>query len=598
MTDRMWHYVKPGQTMRIPRRHIFLDTESKWSRHGKGRRQVWRLGVATFRSAEKGRAAKESTHRYTSARQLWVDVDAFTKARHRVVLWAHNLGFDARIADSFRILPTLGFRLTGHNLANRGTWLQWRKGDASLLMVDSASVFPTALAQLAKSFMETKEHLPADDAPQEEWFIRCERDVSILRQAIVAYLEWIEREGLGSWQLTGAGQSYAGFRHRFLTHPLLVHGDVDALADERRAMWAGRCEAYFKGRVGGSGSEEWDLSLAYARIARDNPVPTRLVGPIYTGSGMRHLLERPGSAVLATVAVETDVPCVPALVDGYIAWPTGRFETTLWSPELALALDCGATLEVKHGYLYQTAPALSAWAQWVISQVSDPSNNNPEWVRLICKHWSRALIGRFGMSYTKWEKFGATRDMVVRQGPVYDRTTGETYELAHIGQDAQRSTGIVEWDQSQPAITGYIMSLSRVWLWRLIHAMPARSVLYADTDSFWIGRQHHDQAVQLAATPLGEGLRLKSTTRRLTILGPRQLVTDGKPRVAGLPHRATRQPDGRFAGEVWASLSTSIARGDPSAVITTDRMWKVSGVDHRRVDGPDGWTLPIAVEGR
>lgn len=595
--ERVWHYVKSSETMRIPRRHIFLDTESKWSRYKNGRRQVWRLGCATFRVAEKGRTAKESTASYATPGQLWSDVDAFTKGRHRSVLWTHNLGFDVRIADAFRILPVKGWRLEAHNLANRGTWLQWRKGDASLLMVDSASVFPTALAQLAKSFMDTKSDIPTDDDTDAEWLAYCLRDVSILRNAVIAYLDWIEREQLGSWQLTGAGQAFAAFRHRFMDRKLMVHADYEALAAERRAMWTGRCEALWKGRARRGSKEEWDLSLAYARIARDALLPTRLVGEISPRDNLRDMLARPASAVLAQVAIETDTPCAPTLVDGFIVWPVGKFETTLWGPELDLALASGAKVTTERAWLYRTSPALRSWAQWIIRQISDPNSDATEWQRLILKHWARALIGRFGMQYTEWDLFGTTDQLAARATTVYDRTTGGTYAMSHIGGQVQRANGTVEWDQSQPAITGYIMSCARVWLWQLMQAMPPQSVVYVDTDSLVIDRAHHDAAVALAATPLGEGLRLKSTYDRLTILGPRQLVTDGRPKVAGIPSKAVTLPDGKFAGEVWSSLTASLRRGDPAAVITTDRTWKVSGIDRRRVGGLQEWTRPIEVGG-
>jgi hypothetical protein len=118
-----------------------------------------------------------------------------------------------------------------------------------------------------------------------------------------------------------------------------------------------------------------------------------------------------------------------------------------------------------------------------------------------------------------------------------------------------------------------------------------------DTDSFYVTDEHHDQAVALTRTPLGDGLRLKSSYERAQILGPRQIVMDGKPRIAGLPSRAQALPDGRYAGEVWSSLANSIQRGQPSIVDVSDRTWTIRGVDNRRVDGPDGWTLPITVRG-
>lgn len=595
MDERVWHYIRPNETVRMPRRHIFLDTESKRDKTKNGYRQIWRLGVAAYRQADKGRPARDYLRAYDDPRTLWTDVSQFTKPRTRTVLWAHNLGYDVRIADAFRALPALGWRLDAHNLANRGTWLHWTNAGRTLLMVDSTSVFPAPLATLAKSFMHPKMPLPKDSDPDRVWRERCIRDVEILRQAIVSYLEWIEAKGLGSWRMTGAAQSYAAFRSKHLTHNMMVHADADAIAAERRAMWTGRCEAYWRGNTGNVGIEEWDLSLAYPRIAEREEVPTRLIGPMHPSNALAAALHRPRTALLADVEVETDRPTVPTKVDGRMAWPVGRFETTLWTPELRLLAATGAKVTVTAAWRYQTAPALQAWARWIMGELAETNPHTEQWQRLILKHWARALIGRFGMSYTKWSRYGTTTGHDVRASTVYDVQTGEEYELSHVGNTVARSDGVVEWVESQPAITGYIMSCARVWLWDLLQAMPEQSVLYADTDSFYITREHHDAAWDLAQSPIGQGLRLKASYRRANFLGPRQIITDGRPRMAGIPRSADVLPNGTLAGEVWASLTTSLLRGEASTVTTTDRTWKVSGADHRRAPGNRGWTQPLTV---
>jgi hypothetical protein len=595
MDERIWHYVRANETTRIPRRHIFLDTESVAVRTKHGHRQRWRLGVAIFRVADKGRRAHDETRTYRDSRSLWADVSAFAKPRSRTILWAHNVGFDVRIADAFRALPALGWRLEAHNLANRGTWLSWRRGDSTLLMVDSTSVFPVPLATLAKSFLRAKLPLPADGDPWDAWMARCVRDAELLRDSVVAYLDWLDEADLGNWQMTGAGQSYAAFRHRHLTHKMLVHADPHALALEREAMWTGRCEAYWRGRTRHVGLEEWDLELAYGRLARDNEVPTQIIGPVDSSTPLRALLGRPHQTIVARVEVETDQPVAPARIDGRILWPVGKFETVLWAPELELALASGARVRATEIVRYHTAPALKQWAEWIIDALRIDNPNTLAWQRIVLKHWVRALIGRFGMSYTKWSRMGTTANHDVRFTTVYDTTTQETYDLTHLGDAVMRADGVVDWAQSQPAITGYIMSLARVWLWKLCQAMPPQSVLYADTDSFYTTRNYHAAAAALAATPLGEGLRLKSTYTRAEILGPRQVITDGRARISGIPRAATLLPGHQLTGEVWDSLEVSLRRGDTSAVTTTDRRWKVSGVDRRRAAGPDGWTQPITV---
>lgn len=597
MDERVWHYIKPNETTRIPRRHIFLDTEALKTRTRKGHRQSWRVGVAAFHRADKGRQPVDELLAFATPAALWTQVDAWTKPRHRTVLWAHNLGYDVRISEAFTTLPALGWTVVAHNLANRGTWIQWRKGQASLLMVDSSSVFPTTLAEVGKTFRLSKLPLPDNRASLDEWTARCVGDVAILRRAILSYLSWLETEDLGNWQMTGAGQSYAVFRHRFLTHRMLVHADMDALEAERAAMWTGRCEAYWRGRIGREGFEEWDLSLAYARIAQREQVPVRLIGPAGPIEDLAPLLRRARSAVLAEVEVECSEPVLPTKVDGRMVWPVGTFTTTVWQPELEAALRAGCRLRPIRAWLYSTAPALKSWADWIIDALTSPESEFTAWQKLILKHWVRALIGRFGMSYQKWEKFGRTDNLDVLQGLLYDTRTQETRMLTHIGNAVSISGDTVEWDQSQPAITGYIMSACRVWLWDLRNAIGPEAVRYVDTDALYVTGDHHHLAAAVAATELGQGLRLKTSHRRGIIMGPRQIITGDRPRISGLPHRSTRMPNGTYAGEVWQSLSASLQAGDPGGVNVADRTWTVRGVDHRRLPGPDGWTLPIQVRG-
>lgn len=597
MGERVAHQVRKQTSVRMPRRHIFIDTEAVSVRTKRGHVQSWRLGAAAYHSAEKGKKVYDRLATYAAPRELWADIAAFTRPKSRTIMWAHNLGYDVRISQAMEVLPSMGWRLVAHNLASRGTWLHWQRDTASLLMVDSASVYPDTLAHIAVHFQRVKEPLPDNNALAEDWYARCVRDVEILRDAVLAYLAWVEREGLGSWRMTGAGQSYAAFCSRFVTHPMEVHDDEEVLALERKAMWTGRCEAYWRGKTRNVTIEEWDLNLAYARIAQTRVLPVALIGPIDRGESLNALLSRGGIAVLADIQVSSSVPVLPSLVGGFMAWPIGTYDTTVWSPELALALRHGAEITVRGAWLYRTAPALRAWADWLISQMSVSNDETTAWQRTILKHWSRALIGRFGMNYHRWESFGTAEDTGLMSATIYDTRSGEQYEVTHVGKDVHRDAGVTEWGESQPMITGYVMSLCRVWLWRLMQALPPRSVLYVDTDSMLVSSEWHDDLLALSQTPLGRGLRLKTMYQSIDIRGPRQIVTDSRPKISGLPHRATLMPDGSFAGEVWSSLATSVQRGEGTTVDIRDRRWHVPGIDRRRLDGPDGWTRPITVEG-
>jgi hypothetical protein len=493
-------------------------------------------------------------------------------------------------------LPALGWAMEAHNLAPRGTWIVWKRDRATLIMVDTSSVWPVTVATIGKWFGLGRLPEPGPDAPAERWAAYCERDVLIIRTAVQAYLDWIESADLGNWQFTGAGMAFTTFRHKFMSHKLLVHADPDALAAEKRAMWTGRCEAYWHGTIGYQEVQEWDFETQYARIARDIEVPTQLVGPV----SARFLQTRDVSAghlaVLAEVTVTSDVPTVPTLHNGRIVWPVGTFRTTLWDVEIQAAVQDGATVTYHSGYLYRTTPALRDMAAWIIDGLKSPAEQCPEWRKAILKTWSRTWIGRFAMQYKTWDTWGAMPQLGAERRTVVDDIEDTTYDVMHVGHDLWREAGEVEWSQYMPAITGYIMAVARVRLWRVVQRMPPGSVMYVDTDSMIITDRFQDDIAAVTQIGIGDGLRLKSTYRGFSIMGPRQVVTGTRVRMAGVPILARQVGRHDFAGSVWESLDVAMRTGRVAAVRTSDRAWHVTGVDHRRGGRGVGWTYPIKVD--
>lgn len=592
MDGRFIHYIRKNETTRVPRFHIMLDTEAHERPAPGGTEQFFRLAVAHYWDCEKGRKEHEDTQVFDDPDSLWKYVSDRCARRARTVLWAHNLGYDTRISESLVVLPRMGWRLEAHNLSGKGCWLNWRRGEQSLVMVDSASVFPISLAQIGEHFGLGKLALPEFEAERDQWEARCRRDVEILGTAVKAYIKWIEEGDLGNWQQTGAGQSWAAYRHRFMSHRLLVHDDESALSAERRAMWTGRCEAFWHGAVSFATVHEWDLTLAYARVARDVAVPTRLVGPLPNCDQWRRYLDNPRVAILAEVEVTTDLPIVPTEVDGHIAWPTGTFVTTLWTPELKALADAGATVTVRGGWLYRTDPALKEWADWIITALEDRDGTVPAWRKVILKHWARALIGRFAMTYTSWEAWARAPDLKTQRFSFFDSRTNTEGEMIQVGREIFEKTGTQEWQHSMPAITGFVMSACRVRLWDIMRALPEGATLYVDTDSILATEGFHDAVKKVADSPIGHGLRLKKSWDGISIWGPRQIVTGASVRIAGLPKRAHRTGRHRFEGEVWESLEAASRNGRFASVRIQRRAWEMKGIDRRRKGGTIGWTKP------
>src|SRR5688572_6467690 len=210
---RAWHNVKPNEMTRIPQRHVFIDTEAHSERRHGTETQRWRCGYAVYAKRERDGRYTTNDSSYSDPKTLWDNVSDFASGTGRTIVWAHNVGYDIRIASVFEILPALGWSLKGHNIATRGTWLEWRRGSQSLILVDSYSVFTTSIQRIGEWFGLGKPSLPGEDAELATWIDRCRADCWILATAALQYLQWIKDADLGNWQMTGNAQCWATFRH-------------------------------------------------------------------------------------------------------------------------------------------------------------------------------------------------------------------------------------------------------------------------------------------------------------------------------------------------------------------------------------------------
>jgi hypothetical protein len=575
----------------VPRRHIVLDSEAYCIDGPGGQVQTFRLAVACFDHQDR----KGTPHQppewdaFFDTSRIWEWVTARTRKGRRTVLWAHNLAYDLRITRAFVHLPMLGWEIDAVRLDRGSAYVQWRKDGATLAMCDSVSWFGASLEVVGKLVGIGKLDLPAEDDTQDAWLRRCRRDVEILRAAVRKALGWIEDDDMGNWKPTGAGQGWAAFRHKWMTHRILHH-DVDAVAaHEREAAWTGRCEAWRHGDLGLGPWHELDFTAAYAHVARDVSVPTRLMGRLSPSEAKRFLRGVEGRSALLLVEVTTEAPVVPTRGEKGVLWPVGTFQSWLWDVEAVEVLREGGHLKILQAWQYRSAPALQAWAEWVLARLDDPSTVFDPVLRLIVKNWSRSVIGRFGSRYTDWESFGEAHGPDVTLSTMSDGDTGEVTRTLTLGPEMYVESAPRDAPDGAVHVMSYVMAVTRCRLLTAMRVAGLDNIAYVDTDGLLV---NDAGAANLASTPL-PGLRSKATWSHVEILGPRQLVLDGKLRAAGIPSRAVRTGPQTWSGEIWRSLGGSLAQGQTDRVVVQDREWTLQGTDNRRLHLPGGVTAAI-----
>lgn len=595
MEDRVSHWLTRTNVTRVPRRIVCIDSEAKQIHSGKTTEHTFRLGSASFDILDKHHCPTRNTKRadFATPLELWQWVTDCTAAASRTMVFAHNIGYDLRLTGGLEHLPALGYELRGVALTSYSCWARFANGNRGITLADTSSWVNKPLAGIAADLRVPHRDMPPWNAGDDIWLERCKSDVEALRAFVFHIIRFVVDENLGDLRLTGAAQSSAVFRRRFLKpSQLLVHDDQEALTAERRAAWTGRCELWRHGKID-TAVFEYDFDSAYCRIAATDTVPGRLLGGHSPLTGQRFTAARSEMAILSECEVTTEIPTVPAEIEGAIVWPVGTFRTILWDSELQLAIDNGATVNTEWCYLYEKTDALQEWARWILACLDGMPPGDDPIVRQIVKGWSRSLIGRFGLRYQDLYEIAKTNDSKVTMYPVMIGETGEAETWLQIGRQLYSRTGFVETADSLPQITSYVMSRARCNLWEAMSTFGLSRILYVDTDGFLSlespshMRHHSDVFTEFP------DLRRKNTYQGATLRSPRNLDVGNERRIAGVPRKAAQVGPSSFEYEAWETLPGALRRSRSDRVIVTERRADLGNHDPRRAHLPGGMTAPM-----
>lgn len=598
------HYIQPLQKTALPARHVVFDTETQLTRRAGALEHRYACGAAAALASLKPAELE-------TAEDMWKWIAASCRKGQRTVAWAHNISFDLRVSEALRWLPRQGFHLQGIVLERTASWASWTsKEHGSLICADLYAWLPRTLEDIAKEMGVSREAWDGEryeTATLAELQARCIADVQVTRQAVQALLTWLAAEDCGPFRLTGSGQANACWRKRFKAGwrcipeqpgsagPIWIHNDPALRSLEREAMWTGRCEAWRHGEIDGP-LYEYDMNLAYCRIAAQHPLPVKLRGEHGSLDWKQMMdLKTAGVAVLAEVQVEGAIePLVPCRVGERMIWPIGDFETILWDPELQLMeIPWSETnVTVKRCWTYHTGSALKPMAEWIIAGLT--STKTPPPIRLLLKHWARALVGRMALRYRRWEPWGETPDLGLSLAINYDED-GEPVEKLHVGHERFTLAELEEVGDSAPQITGWVMSQCRAQLWATIQTAAPENVVYMDTDSLLVNATGNGNLRMLFD---GEyPFDLKSEWDHALIHGPRNVELDQDRRLSGVPRRAERKGPLEWEGTVMRGIKESIVRDELDHVAQLHRTYHVNTNDPRRERYPNGITRPYRLGG-
>lgn len=544
----------------------------------------------------KSKVRKDALKVYGSAADMWRVLDAFCLPSKRIVVFTFDLPTQLRTSKALVHLPRIGWHLETIVLEPGAAWALFKDGKRSLMFCDLKTWTPYDWERVKRAVEGKNDNRVVPRVGGNRAATAAFNRAQTIREATLQICEWIERDNLGTFKPTGSGQAYSAFRRRYLHDRLLVHDDVARLVAERTSMWAGRTEAWRHGNVQGGPFLELDMKAAYARIAAQCNVPTVAMNVVRRPTMERILNDTDKHAYLCHVRVETETPVIPTSSGQHTFWPVGVFDSWVWDPELRL-LDTYATqVQIAGAYKYRTGPALKEFSTYVIDTLDRPQADELGVPALVMKHWSRTLVGRFGLRYRAWVPFSDDGDDDLSMCTFIDVDESTMTDMLCVGKDMLLLADLTESVESMPQIPAWVMSECRRRLWETMVDIGLDRVVYVDTDSIIIATEGDRTRERSILQRHADLWAPKGRYARLHVQGPRNLSADDDRRMSGLPKKASQSGPTEFRGEVMRSIKEAMRHGQLDMTQTVDRRFQFKSVDIRRKHLPGGLTEAFRIE--
>lgn len=588
------HWLRLNDKVSSPDAFLVLDTETSWTTGAQTEIHVPRCWALTLceRHLTGEVPMRKTSWSGPACIGLAERVSEIALDRPETWLFAHNLGFDLAVSALPDRLVEAGWELRDIWIGERSTWALLKNGRHTLAMTDSWSWLNAPLSEIATKIKRRKKPLPENDGTPAAWLARCETDVDVLCRALVILMEWWDANDLGRFGITGAACGWAAARHRIEPRSILVGPDDERNGFERSAIYGGRREAFYIGVVRRSSACDYDLVGAYPTVAAARNLPRRPAKPFGSLPADSPWIDSQSIGIIAEVIVTTKEPIAPCRIGREVWWPIGTFRTTLCGPEISLAIERGATVEIGHGWSYDLGPALQRWARWCLD-LSDRSNTTaPAIVKMVAKGWGRSVIGRFATrtSQQVLDRPATTPGWSLTHGRHAE--SGAPLDILTIGGRERWYLQDQEGADSFPAIFAYVESHCRAALTRIILTRLAGSVVQCDTDG-WLQREpYRKSGLDLPEVPEPFRVHRKGIYDHVEIIGPTHLNLDQTARWAGVGSARDGDDSTGYTWWDWPGLRWQLQHSQPGTYVRTKRKSMVHYDVVKRWIWQDGTTTP------
>lgn len=593
---RRAHYLKRNKTSEIPSQFIFMDTETKGEQITPTREKhtLW-FGwccYVRFQMLDGVEVKTEDWYRFETAEQFWSWVLARVRSGSKAFCFAHNWNFDGAIVKTESILKGAGFETLQYVNEKPPFILRVKRGKQYLALIDTLNYFAMSLEALGDSIGITKLEYPAGDDSVGTWDTYCRRDVEVIRDAILTFRSFIRENDLGTFRPTLASQALTAYRHRFMHHKILIHTEEDVSELERAAYYGGRVECFHIGTVKKK-LYYLDVNSLYPYVMRAHTFPNILTWTDDDPSVQSLRDALPEYAVVARVQLNTDVPAFPYRYRNKLTFPTGRFETTLATPELAYALELGAVESVSEIAAYLHTELFTEYVDTLYQLRLKWRKEGNTAFDFLTKIMMNSLYGKFGQKGAHWTELRDATESDPLEWLEQETEEDPVYKMRVRFGKVQRLTHDEEAMESFPAIAAHVTSYARMLLWELIHTAGKGHAYYTDTDSLVVDAVGFRRLRKYRDNHRLGGLKLERTATEATFYGPKDYIFGDEERHKGIRRNAKQLGPSTWEQVRFWSWDVHQKQGDEGFIYIDTVTKTLKRVYDKGVVMPDGSVEPL-----
>lgn len=588
------HVLRANHSNSTPQDCIWFDTETTSEDiDDVSQRHILSFGWAAHRRRIKEAAwSAPDWLRFESIPYFWDWVESKLHGHCRLYMFCHNAAYDAPVMDAFSILKERDWLLTQAVIESPPVILKWRRGEQTILMVDTLNIWRMPLDAIGKQIGLPKLKMPSRKASRAKWDRYGKRDTEIIMTACLDWFAFLLRENLGGFAPTLASQSMRAFRHRFMTHPIYIDADVRASKIARNALHGGRTECFFIGKKRGP-LYLLDINSLYPAMMREHSFPARLVG-VYNDVSRSELARWLGQyTIVGTFRLTTDQACYPVVVENRLCFPTGQIRTGLCTPELLYAIQQGHLYAADTVALYESARLFQPFVDTLYTlrlAAAKAGDSVSAWQYKILMN---SLYGKFGQRGRKYIEVDKTDDEVPRSWIEIDAHTGRVYRYRQLGGLVQLLDDAAETQDSFPAIAAHVTAYGRMLLWKIMQRAGREHYFYVDTDSILVDEIGRRRLENLCDPVKLGALKLISRYRSVHIRAPKDYKFDDYERIKGIKRRAVRIDANTYDQDTFSTLIGLLRRGDLSAPVITRVRKTLKRIYTKATVNSDGSCSPL-----